>query len=291
MKKLIGIFFIIALLSSCSSTKKTVTVENNLQQAYDANQYDKVLSKYKQLSTIAESKGEVISPSYLLIAAKSAYYLEDYQTAAQLFSNVDNKEKDQETIYMEAMTYQKFARPLMEYKFLKENITQLKSHKNYQKFLQKLYMLEIEFSEYEDAYQLWSQIEETTDEALMSGQLKVLEELEKSKEALALSNKLLEKNSAHEAALFYTGKHYFNRAEKLYQSEMTKYNRDPNYTTYAYLKRELKKASADFRLARDRFEKLYEISPENKTYISYLKNCYVRLEMKTEAAKMDRLLK
>jgi len=288
MKKLIGLFSLVAILSSCSLTKKIASIESSLQQAYNSQQYTKVLSNYAHLASILKKREMTISSSYLLMAAKSAYHLEEYETAIQLFSKIE--EKDDKSIYMEGKSYQKLHHLESEYKYWKENSAQLKNDENYQEVLQRLYWLEIEFFQYDAAYSLWDQLEETDDEALMTAQLKVLEELEKNEEALSISNKILDKNPANEEALFYKGKIYFNRAEKLYQSEMTKYNQNPNYTTYAYLKRELKKVSADFRLSRDLFEKLHELSPENKTYITYLKNCYVRLEMKAEAAKMDRLL-
>lgn len=290
MKNLIGIFTIVAILSSCSPTKKIVSIENSLQQAYDSQQYAKALSSYNQLHTLAKSKNLDISSADVLMAAKSAYYLKDYETATRLFSDIDDKTDDKQSIYMEGMAYQKLPNPQLEYKYWKENSNKLKETEHYQEVLQRLYVLEIEFSQYDEAYALWDKLTATDDEMLMSEHLSVLEELGKNREALDISNKILEKNKENEKALLYKGKTYFNRAEKLYQSEMAKYNRDPNFTTYAYLKRELKKVSADFRLARDIFEKLHQLSPENKTYISYLKNCYVRLEMKTEAAKMDTLL-
>ena len=288
MKKLIGIFSIFAILSSCSPTKKIVSVENYLQQAYDSQQYAKVLNSYNQLTIIGKNKELSISPSNTLMAAISAYHLEDYETASHLFSEI--KEKDESSIYMEGMSYQKLPNPQLEYNYWKENIDLLEESNNYQEVLQRLYLLEVDYSQYAAADVLWGKLDNTNDEEFMSTQLVVLENLEKNKEALALSNSILEQNDENETALLYKGKFYFERAEKLYQSEMTKYNRDPNYTTYAYLKRELKKVSADFRVARGVFEKLHNLSPENRTYISYLKNCYVRLEMKTEAAKMDRLL-
>ncbi len=71
---------------------------------------------------------------------------------------------------------------------------------------------------------------------------------------------------------------------------MAKYNKDQNYTAYVYLKRELKKISSMFRESRELFEKLHEDDPDNQQYIKYLKNIYLRLDMKGEASKMDMLL-
>ncbi|WP_291856731.1 hypothetical protein [Marinilabilia sp.] len=45
-----------------------------------------------------------------------------------------------------------------------------------------------------------------------------------------------------------------------------------------------------FRESRELFEKLHEDDPDNQQYIKYLKNIYLRLDMKGEASKMDMLL-
>ena len=84
---------------------------------------------------------------------------------------------------------------------------------------------------------------------------------------------------------------YYEKAENRYKYEMAKYNKNKNATTYAYLRRDLKKVSADFRIARDLFIKLRKDDPNNKSYIRYLKNTYLRLEQKDKAAQMDKLLK
>lgn len=288
MKKLIGFLTLFVLLSACNSTKKIVTVENNLQQAYSAQQYAKALESYNQLVAINKSKKISTATSATLLAAKSAYYLENYDTATQLFAEVDKK--DNEALYMEGMSYKKQSALQREYETWKKNLTLLEQSEYYQEALGRLYLLEVNFLQYAAANQLWAKLDKQDDVELMVAQLTVLDQLELKREALTLSNAILKLDSKNESALFYKGKYYYDKAEKLYQSEMDKYNRNPNYTTYAYLRRELKKVSSDFRSARDLFEKLHTVSPANRTYMSYLKNCYVRLEMKAEAAKMDKLL-
>jgi outer membrane protein assembly factor BamD (BamD/ComL family) len=71
---------------------------------------------------------------------------------------------------------------------------------------------------------------------------------------------------------------------------MSKYNKNKNATTYAYLRRELKRISTDYKIAKDILEKLIEKDPTNKNQLVYLRNCYVRLEMQEEARKVNKII-
>lgn len=100
----------------------------------------------------------------------------------------------------------------------------------------------------------------------------------------------LKKYPDYGPALFWKAKMFFERAEKRYQSEMAKYEKDKNTTSYAYLKRELKKLSSDYVMAKDILEKLKDIDPTNKNYLIYLRNSYARLEMNQEAAQINKII-
>ncbi len=121
--------------------------------------------------------------------------------------------------------------------------------------------------------------------------IKALEATGKGQEALKLSSTLIKTEPEYTEVKIWKAKYLYERADKRYKYEMAKYNKNKNATTYAYLRRDLKKISSDFRASRDLFEQLHKQNPEEKMYIKYLKNCYLRLEQKADAAKMDKLLK
>jgi len=121
--------------------------------------------------------------------------------------------------------------------------------------------------------------------------IKALETLGQKKEAINFCNELVKNNPEYFKAKEYRGEYYYNFAENWYKSEMDKYNKDKNYTAYVYLKRELKKISSNYKIAKAEYEALHTKYPEEKKYIKYLKNIYLRLEMKNEASEMDKLLK
>lgn len=118
-----------------------------------------------------------------------------------------------------------------------------------------------------------------------------LDALGKKKEAIDYCNKLVKENTDYNLAKEWKAVYYYNKAEEVYKTKMANYNKNKTYTAYVYLKRDLKKVSADYRIAKDLFEDLRKDSPDEKKYIRYLKNIYLRLEMKREASAMDKLLK
>lgn len=121
--------------------------------------------------------------------------------------------------------------------------------------------------------------------------IKALSASDQNTKALKASSALIKAHPDYVEVKQWKAKYLYERADKRYKYEMAKYNKNKNATTYAYLRRDLKKISTDFRNARDLFEQLHKQNPEEKMYIKYLKNCYLRLEQKSKAAQMDKLLK
>jgi tetratricopeptide (TPR) repeat protein len=144
--------------------------------------------------------------------------------------------------------------------------------------------------EYEDALERANKMPPLSDPRIMSMRMEALEETGKKDEARKLCETILEKHPDYEPAMEWKAIDIYERAESWYKSEMSKYNENADYTAYVYLRRELKKISAMYRESRDIFEKLHQNNPGNTQYIKYLKNIYLRLEMREEATKMDMLL-
>jgi tetratricopeptide (TPR) repeat protein len=291
MKKSLIFFGVIALLfTACSPTKKITAIQTQLENAYQQGDYEAVITQYEALQQMASKKETEPAITVKLQTAKSAYKLEKYETAISLFSEIPQNAKDSEATYMQGASYNKTNQPDMEYQHWQSCISLMKDNENYPFILQRLFLLETANGKYHEADTLWRHLSVTDDESMLSARLQGLKELGNEKEALKITESILKINPENIDAIYFKAVYYYENGEALYQSEMTKYNKNRNYTTYAYLRRELKKASTLFRAAREQFEKLHQLKPENKTYISYLKNCYVRLDMNTEAAKMEKLL-
>ncbi len=107
---------------------------------------------------------------------------------------------------------------------------------------------------------------------------------------MKLCRAALKDNAEQETALFYIAKTLYDQGEEQYKSAMDDYNKKKNATTYAYLRRDLKRASATLVESKENFERLRRIDSENKTYIKYLININLRLEQKDKARELEKLL-
>lgn len=91
-------------------------------------------------------------------------------------------------------------------------------------------------------------------------------------------------------ALEYMATSLYEKAEAQYTKVMNDYNKNKNATTYAYLRRDLKRISAVYRDSRSYFDRLREIDESNKNYVRYLVNIYIRLDNHDKAKKLKNLL-
>lgn len=153
-----------------------------------------------------------------------------------------------------------------------------------------LFQSHIKKGNYEWALTLWNEIEVKNTPELQYAYLTAIMATGKKDSSYYKHEEFLKKYPNYGPALFWKAKYHFDKAERKYQSEMAKYNKDKNTTAYAYLRRELKKLSDDYKVSRDILLKLKEQDPTNKNQLVYLRNSYIRLEMQDEAAKITKII-
>lgn len=279
-------------LAACSTTSKTVAVKESqvqkIQKAYNEKNYALVLQLVEKMET-AGTVGET-DRAILEMAGISAFITGNWDKTHHYLTAALDTTSNAETIGILGTSYQNSGNQTLEYQHWNRYLDQLEGSPIYQTATTRLFELGMEMQQYEAALKVWDRIPAKEDAGLKYDYLTLLEKSGQTSKALQYSQEILEQHPNHEATLYWRARYYFDKAEKLYQSEMEKYNRKPDYTSYAYLRRELKKASADYRAARDLLEQLHKMNPHHLNYIRYLKNCYLRLEMKTEAEQMDQLL-
>ena len=279
----------IVLISSCSPTKQMLSLESDLSELYQQGQYEKAVQQYDKLRILSDKNSLPISDAIKLLTAKAAHKAGDFEKSTTLFKSIENLD-DTEGLIMGGVNYEKSGLVQEELSYWSAKLSKFEGSDHLRDILLKIYRLEQQLQNYTEANETWAKIDHQDNPDLMFEQVTVLSNLDKTAEALALCNKILKVNRKHERALFWKADYYYNKAENWYQSEMAKYNRDANYTTYAYLRRELKKISANYRTARDLLNTLHDIAPENKKYIGYLINTFIRLDMKNEADQMTKKL-
>lgn len=82
----------------------------------------------------------------------------------------------------------------------------------------------------------------------------------------------------------------YEKSEARYNQLMTEYNKKKTPTTHAILMRDLKVLSADYRTCRELFEGLRAFEPDTKSYVQFLYNVYVRLDLSEKAKQLQKLL-
>ncbi len=285
----IGVLFLSAIFYSCSPLKQLQTAQSEAELSYSSGNYAQA---YTQLSTlITKYKESNVSVPYDLLLK-----------AAQSATEINNKEG--------ALTYFKQALDdsitLMAVKGLIKNLNQGEKYKQEEEALSTYaaFLKQSGEEEYLYAAQFQNNVNNANQDKIISSYkklanptehqamiyIKAQEGLGRKKEAVDFCNALVKDHPEYLEAREWKAIYYYNVAEDWYQSEMDKYNKDKNYTAYVYLKRELKKISAKYLIAKAEWEALHKANPESIKYIKYLKNTYLRLDMKNEAAALDKLL-
>ncbi|MCF0191134.1 MAG: hypothetical protein HUJ96_07730 [Marinilabiliaceae bacterium] len=121
--------------------------------------------------------------------------------------------------------------------------------------------------------------------------LKKVKDTKKSKELTKICQDALKDNPNQDAAIRQLAIMLYDDAEQRYRQAMMDYNKNKNATTYAYLKRDLKRISQVYVDSRDKFEKLRSMGVAEENDLLRLVNIYNRLDQKEKAKAIEKLIK
>jgi len=291
MKKLL-IILSAAILVACNPTAKLPSIQTAADAAFEASDYNKAYTLYSEYITLAKANKVDVDGQMLIKQAQSCAQIDKVDEAAAIYNGLLENEANIKLLAEYAQMLQSNGRADEELALWQTHADKLKDANLLKLKSERLIFLNASKENYESIIAAY----ETKGEAQLSKEaeleyVKALEATKKGSAALKACNNLLKANPNYTDANEWKAKYYYEKAENRYKYEMAKYNKNKNATTYAYLRRDLKKVSADFRIARDLFIKLRKDDPNNKSYIRYLKNTYLRLDQKDKAAQMDKLLK
>jgi len=278
---------------SCNPLKKLPGLESQADIAIEQSNYEQAYVHLKQYQDISESGNIKPKESFYLKMATVCGHLNKVEEASGYYENLINKEGNERVILDYTSLLAKNNELDKELDVWSRYQSKLKDKNLQAQAFNRQVVLLSQSQKYEQVESLWSALAEevnVTPEAWYS-YVMATQQLGNSRKALKACNALLKLEPNHIKALEWKAKFLYESAEKRYKTAMAKYNKNKNATTYAYLRRDLKKISADFRVSKDLFLKVRKMNPENKSYVKYLKNIYLRLDMKNEAAKMDKFLK
>ena len=287
---ILSIVILLAGLFACNPMKKIETTQTSAYSAYQNGNYSEALTMYEQLMNLYKEQSKEVPYDIIVKAAKAAFSAENYEKAKPYLEQAFKGNKTYELLKMLIETYHKLGDTGLLKGLISKNVPVFEKAGKKDEAFTDLFKLDYGAGRFEDAYNDYRNIS-NPDLDLFPEYLSVLNELGKKDEAQKACETMLTKDENSIPALEWLAVSEYNKAEDWYKSEMAKYNKNKNATTYAYLRRDLKKISAIFRSAKDKFLKLNKLDPGNKSYIKYLKNTYLRLDMKDKAKEMDALLK
>ncbi|WP_430812339.1 MULTISPECIES: tetratricopeptide repeat protein [unclassified Carboxylicivirga] len=291
MKKLL-ILLSAAVLTACNPLAKLPGLQENATNAFDNGNYEKAYTLYAEYINLANDNNAILDESILINQAHTCAKLDKIDEAASLYDQLLQDENNIDLLIDYAQMLQDAGREDAELKLWNEQADKIKEAKLQSLKTERLIALNAIQENHNAVIEVFENKGDVsvTKEAHLA-YVNALSGIEKEVEAAKACNDLLKTHPNYQDALEWKAKYYYNKAEERYKYEMAKYNKNKNATSYAYLRRDLKKISVHYRIARDTFIKLHEMDPSNRAYMKYLKNVYLRLDQNKEAAQMDKLLK
>jgi len=292
MKLLKGIVVAISLLGvlySCSPLKKIESAKTAALATYANGNYP---AAYQQLLAVISSYKSAdlnVTNDLLLKVAECAIRTNSYADALKYYEQSLKNKVTVEAIKGSVTSIKNSGDKNKLNEVLSTYANDLIKSGNEEYLVQEQFELAVNSTDNKMIKELYPKLKSPTEKQSMT-YLSTLETEGQKKEALAFCNGLVKNNPSYTKAKEWKAIYYYNIAEEAYKAKMAKYNKNKTYTAYVYLKRDLKKVSANFRIAKDIFEGLRKDNPSKKKYIKYLKNIYLRLDMKRETSAMKKLL-
>lgn len=290
LKQLILLFISAITLFSCNPLKQLQTEQVAAEKSYTEKNYAQAYTQLSVLIKKLEQNNQKVPNALILKAAESASEISNYSAATDYYKKNVSDSASVEAVkgLIKVLNAQELHAEVADELSKHKKLLTEKGEEDYLK--QQVFNNNVDLNKKDAVITSFKELTKPTEDQAMI-YINTLENAGNKKEALKYCKQLVKSNPNFYKAREWKGKYYYEYAENWYKNEMNKYNKDKNYTAYVYLKRELKKISANYKVAKEQFEILHKQYSTDKKYIKYLKNIYLRLELKKEATAMDNLLK
>jgi tetratricopeptide (TPR) repeat protein len=287
MRRLIQFWAILALaaLAGCGTTGSVSSIQQNADQAFAAGDYATSLSGYEQIIKQYTDEGKTNECPVYGKAGISALNTGNTNKA------IGYLEMDTYTSFATAKTYAAQAEAYRKIDNLSKEMIALKNYLDL--FPQgadadtirlRLFTTYVESENWEFATALWPMLTENqkNNEEVLSMWFTVNKKTNNTQTCDILADQLLKMNPKQTQALEWKAIKAFDAAEDHYQTEMKAYEQNRTNKQYKRLLSELDKVTAEFQLALDYFDTLYQIDPSPR-YAGYISNIYVRFDDEEKA--------
>lgn len=283
-------FFFFVLLavgvSSCFPTKQIEQLTETANSAIEAGNTQEGLAAYEEIIQITKEKGKEVDGSVYLNAGLASWELGNIPKAIDYLEKAKAKDRHSPKMYyVLSEAYLKIDNLSLELKNLEYYRENFPEAENINEINYKLFIAYVKSTNWQLAQELWPHVSEEYKEQTetLMAYLTLLNELEKSDEAVDVAKQLLSKDSENIQALEILAKTYYNEAEDSYQKEMRAYEKNRTNRQYRQLLKALDVINEDFKIARVYFERLYKLNPRPR-YATYLGNIYTRFDNKQKAS-------
>lgn len=276
---------LLSVLFACTTGGKISSIRQSADQSFENADfaaalagYESIIENYKAEGRTAEcpvygkaglaamEMGNINQGlDYLLMDTYTPYATaETYYAMAEGYRNINNLSK-------EIMALEDYLEKFPE----GDNITQVK---------EKLFNTYVESENWEKATGIWQEIpeENKSGEEMLTKWFEVNLELENMQVSDKLAGELLQINPNHTEAMEFKARKAYDNAEEHYQREMKAYEQNRTNRQYKRLLEELDKITAEFKVALNYYEKLWDLDPKPK-YARYMSNIYVRFNDEEKA--------
>jgi hypothetical protein len=283
MNKLLikGLLLAMIVFYGCSPSRKIPQAIMDADKHLENGEYDQALALYDPY--ISSTTG--IRASVYRNAGIAAFELGNMSKAASYLNQLrDSNLMDERVYHALAIANRQINNLSREITALEQFVGHYPGSEHFGSMQLRLFETYVESRNFDAALALWPAIEQEgiKNEIVLSQYLFLVEALEKEKETVKTAQDLLALNAHHKHALFVLAKHFFWKAENLYQKEMEAYQKNRTHSQYARLLRAFEVLNADFRTSLNYFLRLYNLDPQPQ-YATYIGNIYLRFDDKTRA--------
>lgn len=279
-----SVLLTMAILTGCSTPKTVVDHAQIADLAYTSGDYARALSTYEELINNWNDQHPQKENPYYDKAGHAAFLMQNYDRAIFHFAqSMHNKTASVETYTCLISYYREiknFSKEMTTIEALMEAYPYSDEAKAEHS---RLFEMLAETDRWEEAAEEWSKIIGEKNIHQQELFFEVNRQLGNTAVCDSLSSVLLSKDNSNAVGLEWEAVKYYNRAEDRYSKEMEAYEQNKTNRQYLKLLEALDVVNADFRKARDNFEKLFNTT-NDKRYANYLYNIYTRFQDEKKAA-------
>jgi hypothetical protein len=286
------LLFVVLFTAGCGTTRDLTLHKKRAETAESDGNYGRAMDAWQTYINEKKEAEEEVEGAVYARAAKTAFKAGKDDLAVNWFDQARYSEYADEKMYsvLAEIFHEKdnLSKELNALEYLFEHFGKENADVN-----ERLFDIYHEIDMVEKALRVWDYLpgEAKGEEQNLEKYFEINKSLENEAICDSVSRELLERNPEHLEALEWNAKRNFWMAENRYQREMEKYNNNKTTRQYRILLKELDKSTADFKKARQYFEKLWELnSGKRKQYASYLATIFARFSDEQKASYYKKFL-